>query len=445
MVTTAFGKHTTYRNVNYLGLGYTQITATASSAERMSLFSNPDFPGLQPAVIVIDNTTNTGSLFDSTNYTITTADGRLWQYCMKGYRLFMVQTTRALNGATYTGEGYFEEPGSSKGGWESTSVNDAFADKDAIHAIQHVRHYALRYGVDPGAIHIDGSSAGSIAHNMTSFGQNWAMQFGTGGQFNRPTRPNSVYCGAATGVSARVFTQNAPFSGATKFESVATPGTPAAQFDDVDPFSLRAREIPGYCPFWSTRRAPPTFCWSDTQNVSFDFGEPYPAATEGTSAHSAWTIFALKAQFPNVYATVKATYIDTDAEAEKYVGLYEAVLEDPDAAGVAGNTSGVLIDWVDAHIREPARIRDKGEVWIYNAKAMTTGRFCIPPPEDGKRRLLRIWNTSTANDLAFGPSQDTARVTVTPGNVKELVTSGAVWIKSAAATPAFYMVEEGDA
>lgn len=447
----AFAK-SSLSGLRYTPPGITAITATATSGERYAFFRGLPTGDLRrngvAALLVcpqlVGLTNSAEALADSSDTKITTANGFMWQWLMRGGNLIAAQVTATVNGATYTGEGCYEPPGTA-GGWESLSTNDAVAEKDMAYLIGHARLNAATFDASPQGIGIYGSSGASIISCHNVFGPNLANNWGAGAQHDQSTRPNFMVSQHTVLVSSKPFDQAATGNAmANHFESVATPGTLADAMNDVPAAYLRAYELVNRCPFWGTGRGLPIFCSGDQSHVSVRFGEPFEAGVinpGGGGGHSMWGSMALKARFRG------SSYV-TLASGISKSGLtlgsdYDAVLDDINAAGVAGETTGAAIDWAVAHAFEPERVLQKGEMWSYSGAVLTTGYFAIPRNMTGRIRTLRVTCTHATNAIRFGLSQDRATQYAFPTGIPvEVRTAGPLWIKSNEATASSYAVEE---
>jgi hypothetical protein len=445
VVQTVFQKHQTHRNIAYVPTGIGAITPGANVGERFAMYFPESPTGLDPLLIVL---VKAGSLSastksDATEASLTSADGFPWQAAMRGCKVAFCQVTTNVNGATYSGEGCWEPPGTA-GGWESGSTNDATSMKDASYMVAHFRAFWRTYGIDPNAIAVWGSSAGNINNMFNAYGRNMRGIWGAGGQHNVSTRPNCVIGQHTVLVTTKIFDQAAASNAlAANFESVATPGTLADTFDDVPDAYQRAVELINWCPFWNTGRAPPSYFQGDTNLGSARFSEPFEAGVLAVNqGHSMFGAVALKANFPQV----RVALADAITKTGLTLGIhYDAIEDDIMAPGVAGETTGPAIDFLMGNIREPELRRLPDEVWTYTGACLTTGWRAIPSSDTGRARTLRVACTHATNALRFGPSQDLALSYAFPTGIPvEIRTSGQLWIKSNEATASSYIVEEYD-
>lgn len=445
----SFPKHATLRNIAYTPEGITRVTPDASSpslyGERCALYEGLNSTGLAPVMIwfaLAGAVTSNGAKADTTDQVIATTDGLPWQFLMRGGKVIYAQC-RAVKNDGVGGEGYCEPPGTA-GGWESTATADSMTWKDIGYIVAHVRAYATRYGINPNAVSIYATSGGLHVSCRAMFGPNMANMWGSGAQHNQSTRPNALIGQHTVIASVKPFDQTSTSNGfANQFESVAVPGTPADAFTDVPAAYLRASELVNICPFWQQNRGPPFFVQGDVAYKSTQFGDPWPAAGTllVTDGHSMYGAMALKSRKPATKVYLAQAIVGTDILLGQH---YDGVLDDISAAGVAGETTGVAIDWLMDAVYTPEFVRTKDEVWTYTGAVLTAGYQAIAPSMNRRVRTLRVTCTHATVACDIGPTQDQAtKRCAAAGGTQEFRTAGGLWIKGNAAASS-YLVEEYD-
>lgn len=441
-----YQKHPTLQNISYLPPGWPTYTANAGTGQRFAMFYPPgDAPeGGWPVLLYfhLTNFTQSAAGFSDTSGTsIGKTTSLAWQALNNGVAVAGIQVT-AGNPVTpaISGNGLWHPPGTGTGAHARRFEDSTYQCfmKDAVMAMQHIRYNADTYNINPEKVGVYGRSAAAHISAYLALSPNLANSFGSGGQHDVNTVPNTFFLYQVAIGFWRHYEQNNGSVPSEMFANFATSvDTEATLLNQVSDSYQDTFAWPSWLAGSGGAYIPKGVVWTETASPSDIWGDEGNWETEvadETALHSAWHFALLKSLFPDrVYfgqrfssiTTATNTFLDFILN-DDYASFYtNAEGADPYISAAAFVKDPIAQHFL-THIHDPRWDIDPPDGVGRSGDVETTGRYIVPAHPKRKRLIVHV----AGDDVFVGSTPSTCDTPILENTTKEIFTAGKLYAKA---------------